>query len=163
MSEKYIIGQVLYLVSHKQNSLIPVQVQEITQKTTISGTDIAYLVMAPNDEGPYTLSDLDVDVYTNSSEVGKVLKNSANSSIDKMVANAVSTANKVFAQSEESLGGSIPKKRSVPPEIPKKKQVREDTKTQTQGVTGNAKIDTIPEPARIKSITMPDGERVNVG
>ena len=162
MSESYSIGQVLYLVSHKQNSLIPVQVQEITQKITIEGTDTAYVVMGPNnDKGPYVLSDLDVDIYTDPSEVERLLKRAANAGIDNMVSQAISVAVDQFGVDTQG----IPKK-SQPPELPKKAKAKKATEPPPIAgdpveKTGNAKIDNVPQPAKIRSVTMPNGERVN--
>jgi hypothetical protein len=164
MSVNYQIGQVLYLVSHKQNSLIPVQVQEITQKTTIEGTDTAYVVMAPNGQGPYVLSELDVEVHTDPSGVAQILKKIANESIDLMVKNAMSVAVEQYGRDgsnsilREPMIPAKKKKKSTPPELPKAKKAESK-----QSKTGNKKIDDVPEPAKIRSVTMPNGERVSAG
>ena len=63
MSKKYTIGQVLYIVS--ANAVIPVQIKEITQKTTIEGEQIFYMVNDAEDHGPYDLNDINGAIYNN--------------------------------------------------------------------------------------------------
>lgn len=166
MSDSYSIGQVLYLVAHKKGSLIPVQVQEINEKTTIEGTEINYMVMAPDNQGPFILSELDVDIFTNPSEVANSLKNSANRSIDKMVGHSVSVATEEFAVSAKTIKSTeleIPKKPKVsPPSIPPKKKGKNkvSTEAQQEAAITNSNITNIPEPVKIRSVLLPNGERL---
>lgn len=96
MSKKYNIGQVLYIISPKTQAVIPVQVQEINQRTTIEGEQTLYMIMDPNDKGPFDLNNVGGDIYTNTFEVSEFLKSSASKAIDSMVADAEETAKLKF-------------------------------------------------------------------
>lgn len=116
MSKNYKIGQVLYIVSPRSQSVVPVQIQEINQRTTIDGQEIIYMVMDPEGQGPHNLDEINGQVYTNASEVGKFLKENANKAIDAMLQNAQALAKGKFG----SAGGAddiFPAKKKM--EIPK--------------------------------------------
>ena len=96
MSKKYKIGQVLYIVSNKSQSVIPVQIQEINQRTTIGGEETIYMVMDPEGRGPHNLDKINGRVYEDASAVSSFLKDSANKAIDEMVRNAQGVAKNKF-------------------------------------------------------------------
>lgn len=104
MSKKYKIGQVLYVVSPKTQSVVPVQVQEINQRTTIEGEETIYMVNDPENRGPHNLDALEVSgqVYTNAADVGRHLKDNANKAIDEMMQNAQAVSKSKFG----SVGGA---------------------------------------------------------
>lgn len=126
MSKKYKIGQVLYIVSPKTQTVVPVQVQEINQRTTIQGEETIYMVNDPEDRGPHNLDELEEmsgQVYINATDVGKHLKDNANKAIDSLVQNAQEIAQSKFG----SVGGAedifpSKKKKVVAGTIPQKPQ-----------------------------------------
>lgn len=105
MSKKYKIGQVLYIVSPKSQTVVPVQVQEINQRTTIQGEETIYMVNDPDDRGPHNLDELEEmsgQVYINAFDVAKQLKDNANQAIEAMVQQSQSIAKSKFG----SIGGA---------------------------------------------------------
>jgi len=102
MSKKYKIGQVLYIISPQSQSVVPVQIQEINQRTTIDGEETIFMVMDPEGRGPHNLDEINGQVYTNASDVGKFLKENASKAIDAMMQNAQSIAKSKFG----SAGGT---------------------------------------------------------
>lgn len=97
MSKKpYKIGQVLYIISPQTQTIIPVQIQEINQKTTIDGEETAFMINDPENRGPFNLEEINGEVFTQSSDASKYLKDNATKAIDAMVDGAVSLAKSKF-------------------------------------------------------------------
>jgi len=119
MSKLYTIGQILYIISPKTQTVIPVQVQEINQKTTIEGEKISFLVRDPEGKSLYNLDEIDGQVFTNPSDVAKTLKENVNKSIDQMISSACELAKKKFDSSSfEPENHIMVKTKPVPPPLP---------------------------------------------
>jgi len=118
MSKLYTIGQILYIISPKTQTVIPVQVQEINQKTTIEGEKISFLVREPEGKSLYNLDEIDGQVFTSPSDVAKTLKENVNKSIDQMISNACELAKKKFDAPSESENHIMVKTKPSPPPLP---------------------------------------------
>ena len=118
MSKKYKIGQVLYIISPKTQAVIPVQIQEINQRTTIEGEETIYMIMDPDGRGPFNLGEVKGEIYTNPSDVGVFLKENASKAIDAMVHQARDIAESKFGatESEDEVFPqmSTPKEKPLP-------------------------------------------------
>ena len=147
MSRDYKIGQILYIISRTSRSVVPVQVVEINRKTTTSGESITFLVQDPKKKGPINLDEVAGDVYTDSHEVTRYLKDSANKAIDEMMHSVLEVSSIAFASpkpEEVGLEYSVPVKRAdihMPP---------------SEGEIELASINGQPQKARIRSIKMPE-------
>jgi len=102
MQDLYKIGQVLYIISSKAHTVVPVQIQEINRKTTIEGEETHFLVMDPEGRGPYNLEEINGQIFTNSADVARALKDNANKAIDMMVENALEIASEKFGSADVS-------------------------------------------------------------
>lgn len=165
MSKKYKIGQVLYIISPQTQAVIPVQIQEINQRTTIDGEETIYMVMDPDGQGLYNLDEINGRVYINSSDVSKFLKDNASKAIDGMVKNAVSIAQSKFGSSggADDIFASAKKKtanKSQKEPNPKKetKTVGEINMVEVVDKKGKSKV----TPTRIRSVQMPGEEPIKV-
>lgn len=121
MQDLYKIGQILYIISPKTQTVVPVQVQEINRRTTIEGEEIHFLVMDPEGRGPHNLDEINGQIFTNPSDVGKTLKESANKAIDGMISKATELAKEKFGSSSTPSNNMFEKKSQAktPPPPPK--------------------------------------------
>lgn len=102
MSKKYKIGQVLYITSPKTQAVVPVQIQEINQKTTIEGEETIYMIMDPDGKGPYNLEDVNGQVFIDTLDLSKTLKANAGNAIDALISRALNIAKERFSLSDNS-------------------------------------------------------------
>lgn len=123
MQDLYKIGQILYIISPKTQTVVPVQVQEINRRTTIEGEEIHFLVMDPEGRGPHNLDEINGQIFTNPSDVGKTLKESANKAIDGMISKATELAKEKFGSNSTPSNDMFEKKsqaKTPPPPPPPK-------------------------------------------
>ena len=132
------VGQIIFLVSRKAQSVLAAQVCEQNVKKTLEGEETSFRVRiagAASDPGDLTLYDLDridADIYSSPEEASESLYAAAKSAIDALVDDAVADATSHFnyqkipvkkATRGRSRKSAVTKKTS-----PKKKEV-EDTAT----------------------------------
>lgn len=90
---KYSIGQVLYIVLNKEAKVYPVQVVEELVKRTLEGEQVTYLVQGGlNVDSKIPLSDIDGEIFDTPEKVKSILLERANTTITKLVNNALSKA-----------------------------------------------------------------------
>lgn len=97
MSNKYSIGQVLFLVSAKKQAIIPVQIVEINQKTTIDGNITSFMVVSDKSEERHELDSIEAEVFTKLIDVKKFLEAQTAKAIRLMVESAQKRAEESFA------------------------------------------------------------------
>jgi len=100
MSDRYSIGQVLYIVSRAHQKIYPVQVREIHKKQTFQGETTVFMVADPKETSLYNLEELDGDVFMNPDDVAEFLKQNIERSVNALVEKAVDTAKKCFSKEE---------------------------------------------------------------
>lgn len=158
MSKEYKIGQVLYVISPKSQTIIPVQIQEINQKTTIHGEETIYLVQDAQEQGPFNLDEINGKLFINSIDAGKFLKENASKAIDAMIQQAVSTAQNKFG----NAGGvdnifpvptkkSQKKQMSAPSMVSKSSEPIAEMDVEVVGKDGKSRI----QKTKIRSVQMP--------
>ena len=108
----YSVGQVLYILVKKQQSVIPVQVVEQILRRTIAGEETMYSVNVPTKGGQLTQLSLDEvsgDVFVTLDEAHAKMLENASAAIDSLISSALATANKYFPAADiphEALNGS---------------------------------------------------------
>lgn len=90
----YQIGQVLFVVSNKKKTVIPVQVIEKLIKQTISGDNVTYVVTTGDDN--LDLGKIDGEVFESPMQLQDVLLDRAMSAISKMISEATTIAANSF-------------------------------------------------------------------
>ena len=103
----YKVGQVLYVILNKRQTVIPAQVVEETVRRTLEGEQITYSVHVPNAKKMYTLSELDGDVYSSLDEVREKLVSNATAVIEDLIGNAKATENEHFFPASENTSSPV--------------------------------------------------------
>tara|TARA_B100000214_G_C23934924_1_gene612673 strand:+ start:368 stop:814 length:447 start_codon:yes stop_codon:yes gene_type:complete len=98
---RYSVGTVLYIISKKSNSVIPVQVIEEVTRKTVEGQNVTYVVMPPGPEAESVhLEKLEALVFNNPSEAREHMMRNASSAIDKIIEKARTIAENSFSVPE---------------------------------------------------------------
>lgn len=92
MSQKYRVGQVLFVVLNKQTKVIPCQVVEEMMKKTLKGSSVAYKVAIGKNGDVRELSEVDGEIFTDPDEVRSTLVSRATKMIERMVDSAQKAA-----------------------------------------------------------------------
>ena len=104
----YKVGQILYVILHKRQTVIPAQVVEETVRRTLDGEQVTYSVHVPNAKKAYTLSELDGDVYPSLDDVREKLVSNATAVIEDLISRAKSTEHEHFPLPAEDLSPPLP-------------------------------------------------------
>ncbi len=128
MSNRYSIGQVLYIVSTAHQKIFPVQVREIHQKQTFEGNSTIFMVADPKETNLFNLEELDGTVFIQPNEVASYLKQNIEKSVNAMVDKAVDIAKTCFSSVKTEVPETIPiKKQDM---VQKQKQSSVNTELQ---------------------------------
>ena len=142
------VGQVIFLVSRKAQSVLSAQICEQNVKKTLEGEETTFRVKiggdfdSPGDMQIYDLDRVDADIFGSPEEASDHLMQVAKSAIDELVNSAVEDASRCFAYK------STPTKK-----VPTKRRSRKP------------KVTKAPEPAKEEAatfITMPDGTQARL-
>lgn len=95
MSDKYFVGQVLYIVPTAKRIVYPMKIVEEVTRKNLSSVNVEY-VLQGNSTQKITLSEVEGKIYDSPMHVEKALIDAASRSIKSMVANAEETAKKWF-------------------------------------------------------------------
>jgi len=100
---KFNVGQILYLLPKKNIKIIPSQVVEEIVKRKISGEEVTYMVMLPDeDRSIIDITKLDVDVFTDAASIRTHMVENAIKSIDDMLDTSVEISKKIFIDGNAS-------------------------------------------------------------
>ena len=85
----YYVGQVLYLLMHKEHSVIPVQVTEKILRTTLEGNNVSYIVELPTkNKDLRKLDGIDGSVYEDTNQIKIAMLEKATATIDSIIQKA---------------------------------------------------------------------------
>ena len=94
----YSVGQIIYVVLNKRQTVIPAQVVEETVRRSLDGEITTYSVVVPNSsKKSYPLNELDGDVYVTLDEVRDKLMKNAQGVIDELIGKARNLQEQAFA------------------------------------------------------------------
>jgi len=117
----YRVGQVLYVIFHKETKIYPMQVVEEVTKKTLNGTETTYMVKGgPSAGDPIPIERVEGEFFDSAAKVQKELLSRATSGINSLVENAVSKAQEWFPTGFEETASedmSIPLKPAEPGQI----------------------------------------------
>lgn len=127
------VGQIIFLVSRKAQSVLAAQICEQNVKKTLEGEETTFRVRiggnfdTPDDMTLYDLDRIDADIYGSPEEATESLYSNAKTAIDALVTDAVEDATKFFnyqplpVKKKSSRGrsrkASTPKKTTPPKEV----------------------------------------------
>ena len=95
------VGQILYLLPKKNIKIIPSQVVEEIVKRKISGEEVTYMVMLPDENRSIIdITKLDVEIFTDSDSIRTHMVENAVKSIDEMLENSIEIANNIFVKNK---------------------------------------------------------------
>lgn len=108
----YKVGQVLYVLVKKQQTVIPVQVVEQILRRTLSGEETMYTVNVPTNSGlkEMPLSEISGDVFEDLEIARSRMLENASAAIDSLIKAATKTSSLAFPASteEDQAPTSIP-------------------------------------------------------
>ena len=100
----YKVGQILYMTNPENLKIIPVQVVEEVSRTTLTGTEITYIIQLPDKKK--TTADIKVikgEVYSSIDLLKKDMLEKATSSIENMINIAMTLSKEVFKTQDENI------------------------------------------------------------
>ena len=146
------VGQIIFLVSRKTQSILAAQVCEQNVKKTLDGEETSFRVRIGgglNDTAEDSLFDLgriDADIYSSPEEASESLYSAAKSAIDELVDDAVDDASKCFGYQR----------------LPTKKTTRSRRKTTPKKSSPKANPKKKDEDNEATYVTMPDGTKAKL-
>ncbi len=149
------VGQIIFLVSRKTQSILAAQICEQNVKKTLDGEETTFRVRiggdvdTPNDLKLYDLDRVDADIYGSPEEAAESLYAAAKSAIDELVSAAVEDASGCFDYQP------LPVKKS-------KTSSRSQTKKTTTTRKRKAATKPSKEEAPVAYVTMPDGTQARL-
>ena len=97
----YKVGQVLYMTNSKSLKIIPVQVVEEVTRTTLNGTEKTYMIQFPDSKKTRAdIASLKGDLFSDTTELRKIMVTNATASIDKMITIATQLAKEEYSLDE---------------------------------------------------------------
>ena len=100
----YKVGQVLYMTNPESLKIIPVQVVEEVSRTTMSGTDISYMIQLPDKKK--TIADIKAvkgEIYEDVNRLRNEMIQKATASIEKMIGLAEKLSKTEFNVQEKAI------------------------------------------------------------
>lgn len=146
------VGQIIFLVSRKAQSVLAAQVCEQNVKKTLDGEETTFRVRIgtdPDMEELYDLDRVDADIYGSPEEATESLYASARSQIDVLINDAVEDATNFFNYQKS------PTKKSTRTRSSRKQVKKTSTKTETKTKEPQKKDDDL-------YVTMPDGTQAKL-
>lgn len=147
------VGQIIFLVSRKAQSVLAAQICEQNVKKTLDGEETTFRVRIgtePDMEELYDLDRIDADIYGSPEEATESLYSTAKLVIDSLVDEAVKDATSFFDYKR----------------MPPKKTTRSRSTRKTTKKTAEKKAITVEEVSQGKSddqyVTMPDGTQAKL-
>ena len=150
------VGQIIFLVSRKTQSILAAQICEQNVKKTLDGEETTFRVRiggnfdTPDDLKLYDLDRVDADIYGSPEEAAESLYAAAKSAIDELVNAAVEDAASCFDYQR------LPEKKSKASSRPRTKKATTSTR-KSKTATKPAKEET-----PVAYVTMPDGTQARL-
>lgn len=88
----YAVGQVLYVVSRRENKIVPVQVVEELTSRTLKGLETTYMVRLGDDKNVVTIDKIDGEIFESPNDLIDTLIKRASVSVQRIVAEAIQRA-----------------------------------------------------------------------
>ena len=148
------VGQIIFLVSRKSQSILAAQVCEQNVKKTLDGEETSFRVRIGGnntDDEIYDLERIDADIYGSPSEAAESLYQAAKTAIDSLVSEAVSDAKQSFSYQPDPV--------KKPRGRPKKTPASPD-KISVEPKKRKSKKSSLDEAATY--VTMPDGTQARL-
>ena len=147
------VGQIIFLVSRKSQSILAAQICEQNVKKTLDGEETTFRVKIGGEEvndGIYDLSKIDADIYGSPEEASASLYESAKLAIDGFVADAVEDAKQSFAYQPDPIkkNRGRPRKSTIPPKVSTPKKRKTSKKSEQDSAA--------------TYVTMPDGSQARL-
>ena len=142
------VGQIIFLVSRKAQSVLAAQICEQNVKKTLDGEETTFRVRigTSEDTGLYDLDRVDADIYASPEEATESLYNTAKSVIDALVGDAIDDATKYFNYQKLPIKKSTRGRRKTP-----------STKKPSPKTSAKKEVD-----SAATYITMPDGTKAKL-
>lgn len=117
----YRVGQVLYVVLHKETKIYPMQVVEEVTKKTLNGTETTYMVRGgPSMTEPVAIERVEGEFFDSAAKVQKALLERATNGINSLVEAAMSKAQEWYPTGFEETNpddSPVPLKPAEPGQI----------------------------------------------
>lgn len=100
----YKVGQILYMTNSESLKIIPIQVVEEVSRTTMSGTEITYMIQLPDKKK--TTADIKAikgEVYSDINILKTDMLKRATSSIENMINIAINLSKEAFKKEDKNI------------------------------------------------------------
>jgi len=166
----YRVGQILYVVLHKETKIYPMQVVEEVSRKTLEGQAVTYMVRGgPSAGEPVAIDRVEGEFFDSAAKVQRALLERATSGINTMVEAAVAKAQEWYPSGFEETNSEdmpVPLKPAEPGQIkqtrvppPPKKQPKRPQAPPPELAELAAELQADNEKLEVE---MPDGTRVKV-
>lgn len=149
----YEVGNIIFLVSRKAQSVLAAQVCEQNVKKTLEGEETTFRVRIGTGDGDdlelYDLERIDADIYGSPEEATESLYESAKSVIDTLVNDAVDDATKFFNYQK------------LPVKKPTKTRTRKSAPKKSSSKKPETDVDSVSKDDALY-VTMPDGTQAKL-
>ena len=146
------VGQIIFLVSRKTQSILAAQVCEQNVKKTLDGEETSFRVRIggglndSEEDSLYNLERIDADIYSSPEEASESLYSAAKSAIDELVDDAADDASKCFGYQR----------------LPAKKTTRSRRKATPKNSSPKASPKKKDEDEEATYVTIPDGTKAKL-
>jgi hypothetical protein len=100
ISRSYRVGQILYVLTHKETKIYPIQVIEEIIKRTVSGESVSYIAKVGKNAKTISLSEVDGDLYEDIEDLRKDLTNRVMNTVNNILDSSALKAEEWYPRSE---------------------------------------------------------------
>ena len=100
MSRSYRVGQILYILTHKETKIYPLQIVEEIIKRTVSGESVSYIARIGKNAKTVSMSDIEGDVYEDIEDLRRDLTTRVMNTVNNIIDSSVSKAEEWYPRSE---------------------------------------------------------------
>ena len=96
----YSVGQILYVLTHKETKIYPIQIVEEIIKRTVNGETISYIAKIGKNEKTVSLSDIEGDFYEDVENLRSVLTQRVMNTVNNIIDSAVTKSDEWYSNAK---------------------------------------------------------------
>jgi hypothetical protein len=96
----YRVGQILYVLMHKETKIFPIQIVEEIIKRTVSGESINYVATVGKSSKLVQLSEIEGDLFDDVEHLRDVLTQRVMNTVNNVVGSAITRADEWYSRSQ---------------------------------------------------------------
>jgi hypothetical protein len=96
----YRVGQILYVLTHKETKIYPIQIVEEIIKRTVSEESLSYIAKIGKNAKNISLSDIEGDIYEDAEDLRRDLTGRVMNTVNKIIDSSMLRAEEWYLRSE---------------------------------------------------------------